>query len=178
MDIGWSIFICGMKKPHDKERLHKMENFFPISEMKTQDFEWMRIRILGLEFHYVSTDDSKTFNKTIVEYPYVKLRINFNAYPLSVNNENDMKYFYKLNLLKTMQYKYIYIGHIENPMYIPLPTYPIFNPMINGYAMLISNESDWSIDFDYTNANRKLRNSFTSYFPIHTHNIDIDNIMG
>ena len=166
-EIGWDVFMFGMKAPFDKVRLSNMENFYPIEELLPAAVTYLTVRVLGLEFHYVPTNDSEVFNQTAVEFPYVKIKLNFNAKPLNVNDDEKMKLFYKVNLLKTMQYKYIYLGH-NNPS-----DYPIKNPIPDGYAMLISNENDWQIDFDYTNANRKMRNSFISYFPIHTHSITV-----
>ena len=81
--------------------------YIPVDEDFPTETEWLQIRMLGMEGHYVPTDDSVEFNKTIVEFPYVKYAFNFNAYPLNVNNPNDMILFNKVNLLKTMQYKFM-----------------------------------------------------------------------
>ena len=100
--IGWNIKICGLQYPINKTALLEQQNYYPLEDFPTET-EWLQIRMLGMEGHYVHTDDSVEFNKTIVEFPYVKYAFNFNAYPLNVNNPNDMILFNKVNLLKTMQ---------------------------------------------------------------------------
>jgi hypothetical protein len=159
-NIGWNMLICGMNQPISKNRLANMEIYYPFSEFPSGT-EWINLPVLGLEGHYISVEDSEKFNSTFVEFPFVRHQFNFNLKPLLVTHKEAMEDYYKLNLLKTMQYKYFMI----------LSGYPILHPIPEGHAMLISNESDWQIDFNYTNANRRMRNSFISYFPIPTHSI-------
>jgi hypothetical protein len=71
MTIGWNIKICGFSNPIDKNALLNMQNYHPFSAFPTET-EWLQVRVLGLEGRYVGAEESVEFNKTIVEFPYVK----------------------------------------------------------------------------------------------------------
>ena len=148
MQIGWNIKICGFKDPIDKTAFINRENYYPLTSFP-DNTEWLQIRVLGLEGHYVPTDDSVEFNKTIVEFPYVKYKFNFNSYPLDVSDETEMKLFHKVNLLKTKQFKYMTLEADGS-------RYPILNPIPEDHAMLFSNDTDWNLTFNYNGANRRL----------------------
>ena len=163
MTIGWNIKICGFDYPIDKNKILNMQNYYPLESFPNET-EWLQIRILGLEGHFVNSDDSVEFNKTIVEFPYVKYAFNFNSYPLDVKDDADMLLFHKVNLLKTKQYKFMTLEAEDTK-------YPILNSIPDDYAMLFSNKTDWSFVFNYNAATRRLQNSWLSYFPMHTNSV-------
>ena len=160
--IGWNIKICGLNAPIDKIDFLNNQNYYPLASF--ENVVWLQIRVLGLEGHYVPTDDAVEFNKTIVEFPYVKYAFNFNAYPLDVNDNEQMKLFHKVNLLKTKQYKYMTLEADGD-------RYPIQTAIPDNHAMLFSNETDWNRTFNYENANRRLQNTWLSYFPMNADSV-------
>ena len=166
MNTGWNIAITGFEFPVNPTKLYNNENYYTIEEVNEMnlihDKEWIIIRVLGLEGQYVASEDADTFNDTIIEYPFMKHQFNFNSYPLDVLDNTQMEIYYKLLKLKPLQYKYMRLeGEDINNQY------PILNPIPEGMAMLFSMPNDWTPTFNYENANRRLRNIFTSYFSQH-----------